>query len=52
METLGYKACHAEGALWYKPMVRLDNNFEYYAYIQLHVDDALEIHHDGMSALK
>jgi len=51
MDTLGYKSCLADPDLWYKPMVRPDDGFEYYAYMLLYVDDCLSVHHDAMSAL-
>ena len=52
MRILGYKPCLADQDLWYKPMVRPEDNFEYYAYVVLYVDDVMAIHHDGVSALK
>ena len=35
MQTLGYKPCKADPDLWYKPMTRPDDGFEYYAYVLL-----------------
>lgn len=52
MGTLGYKPCLADQDVWLKPMVRPSDGHHYYAYVLLYVDDALVIHHDGMSALK
>jgi len=52
MRHLGYKPCKADSDLWYKPMVRLDDEFEYYAYLLLWVDGCLSIHHDAVAALK
>ena len=52
MEHLGYRPCRADPDLWMKPMVRPGDNFEYYAYILLYVDDCLCIHHDAENALK
>jgi hypothetical protein len=51
MGTLGYKSCLADPDLWYKPMVRPDDGFKYYAYMLCYVDDILSIHHDAMTAL-
>jgi hypothetical protein len=34
-----------------KPMVRPDDNFKYYAYVLLYVDDVLVIGHDAMDIL-
>ena len=33
MRTLGYKPCLADQDLWYKLIVRPEDNFEYYAYV-------------------
>ena len=33
-------------------MVRPEDNFEYYAYVLLYVDDVMTIYHDSVSALK
>ena len=52
MRTLGYKPYLADQDLWYKPIVRPEDNFEYYAYILLYVDDMMAVYHDGVSTLK
>ena len=52
MRHLGYKPCLADPDLWYKPMKRPDDNFEYYSYMLLYVDDCLCIHHNAKEALK
>jgi len=52
MRQLGYEPCWADPDLWYKPMIRPDDGFKYYAYILLYVDDCLCIHHDAEGALK
>ena len=51
MRFLDYKPCKGDRDLWYKPMVRPDDGYKYYAYMLLYVDDALAIHHDATSAL-
>jgi hypothetical protein len=51
MRTLGYQQCKADADLWYKPMVRPGDKFEYYAFVLTFVDDCLSIHHDADSAL-
>ena len=51
MRTLGYLPCKADLDLWYKSMVRPEDNFKYYAYMLLYVDDCLVIHHDMEMAL-
>ena len=38
---LGYHSCLAEPDLWYKPMIHLEDNFKYYSYVLLYVDDCL-----------
>ena len=52
MRTLGYEPCKADSDLWWKPMVRPDDGFKYYAYVLLYVDDCIAIHHDGEGALR
>jgi hypothetical protein len=51
MGTLRYKSCLADPDLWYKPMVRPEDGFKYYAYMLCCVDDILSVHHDAMSVL-
>lgn len=38
MKTLGYKSCLADPDLWYKPMVRPEDGFKYYAYMLAYVE--------------
>jgi len=52
MRHLGYKPCKADSDLWYKPMVRPEDNFEYYAYLLLWVDACLSIYHNATAALR
>ena len=51
MRTLGYLPCKADLDLWYKSMVCPEDNFKYYAYMLLYVDDCLAIHHNAETAL-
>jgi hypothetical protein len=51
MRHLGFDPCEADSDLWMKPMVRPDDNFKYYAYVLLYVDDVLVIGHDAMDIL-
>ena len=51
MRTLGYLPCKADPDLWYKLMVRPEDNFKYYAYMLFYIDDCLAIHHDTEMAL-
>ena len=51
MRTLGYLPCKADPDLWYKSMVRPEDNFKCYANMLLYVDDCLAIHHDAEMAL-
>ena len=52
MRNMGYEPCKADPDLWYKPMIRPEDGFKYYAYLLLYVDDCLAIHHDATSALE
>ena len=40
MRHLGYTPCKADPDLWFKPMTRPDDEFQYYVYILLYVDDS------------
>ena len=51
MRTLGYLPCKADPDLWYKSMVCPEDNFKYYAYMLLYIDDCLAIHHNAEMAL-
>ena len=51
MRNLGYTPCKANPDLWFKPEVRPDDGFRYYAYVLLYVDDCLSIHHDAETSL-
>ena len=52
MRDMGYTSCRADPDLWYKPMTRPHDDYQYYAYILCYVDDILVIHHDAMSVLR
>ena len=47
MSQLGYMSCLVDPDQWYKPMVWPEDNFSYYSYILLYVDDCLCICHDA-----
>ena len=47
MQHLGYTSCLADMDLWYKLMVQPEDNFKYYSYILLYVDNCLCICHDA-----
>ena len=51
MHHLGYHSCLADPDLWYKPMVSPDDNFKYYSYVPLYVDDCLCICHNAKQQL-
>ena len=51
MRLLGYEPFRADPDLWFKAQVRPDDDFEYYEYVLLYVDDSLAISHDDMAAL-
>ena len=52
MRHLGWESCKADHDLWFKPEVRKEDGYKYYAYCLLYVDDILVVHHDGLKALK
>ncbi|KAI2495421.1 hypothetical protein MHU86_19096 [Fragilaria crotonensis] len=52
MRHLGWEPCKADHDLWIKPEVRKEDNYRYYAYCLLYVDDILVVHHDGLKALR
>ena len=51
MRLLGYELCRADPDLWFKSQVRPDDNFEYYEYVLLYMDDSFTISHDDMPIL-
>ena len=52
MRHLGWKPCLADQDLWMKAEIRPDDEFKYYAYALLYVDDILVIHHDAELCLR
>ena len=48
---MGYESCLVDQDLWYKPMVRPKDGFEYYAYMLLYDGNALSVSHDPMAEL-
>ena len=38
---LGYESCLVDPDLWYKPEVRKKDNYKYYSYVLVYVDDCL-----------
>ena len=52
MHHLGFSLCPADLDVWMKPMVRLEDGFDYYAYILIYVDNVMVIHHDADSVLQ
>ena len=51
MHHLGYKSCLPDLDLWYKAEVRKEDNYKYYSYVLLYVDDFLCIHHSAEEEL-
>ncbi len=51
MRHMGYTSCKADPNLWMKEELRHDDNFKYYSYILVYVDDIHVVHHDAMSVL-
>jgi len=52
MRHLDWKPCPADPDLWYKFQTRPEDNFEYYGYVLLWVDDVLAIHHDAEKVIR
>ena len=48
---LGYDSCHADPHFLYIPMVYPADNFKYYSYVLLYVDDCLCICHNAEQEL-
>ena len=48
MRQMGYTSCKANPDLWMKAELRPDDNFKYYSYILIYVDDILVAHHYAM----
>ena len=48
---LGYHSCLADPDFWYKPMVSPEDNFKYYSYVLLYVDNYLCICHNAKQEL-
>ena len=51
MYHLGSHSCLADPDLWYKPMVRPEDNFKYYSCVLLYVDNCLCICHNAEQEL-
>ena len=51
MHYLGFLPCPADLDLYMKPMVRPEDEFEYYAYVLIYVDDVMVIHQDADTVL-
>lgn len=52
MHHLGWEPCKADNDLYYKPMTRPEDGFEYYAYCLLYIDDVLMISHDALPEIE
>ena len=52
MRHLGWKPCPADPDLWYKLETRPEDNFEYYGYVLLWIDDVLAIHHNAEKVIR
>ena len=48
---LGHTSCLADPDLWYRPMVRPEDNYNYYSYVLLYVDNCLCICHDAKAEI-
>ena len=47
MRHLGYTSCLADPDLWYRPMVRPEDNYNYYSYVLLYVYNCSCVCHDA-----
>ena len=52
MRHLGYEPCKADPDLWMKPRTRPEDDYVYYSYVLIYVDDILAISHDAMGDLR
>jgi Reverse transcriptase (RNA-dependent DNA polymerase) len=52
MRHLGYTRCKADPDLWMKAATRPEDDFQYYAYILLYIDDVLCISHDSVGEIR
>jgi hypothetical protein len=52
MRYMGYTPCKADPDLWMKAASRPEDDFRYYAYVLLCVDDVLCIAHDAVDEIK
>jgi hypothetical protein len=51
MRYMGYTPCKADPDLWMKIAIRPDDDFKYYAYILLYVDDVLCVAHNAVDEI-
>ena len=51
MHHLGFLPFPTDLNIWMKPMVRPEDGFDYYAYVQIYLDDVIVIHHNTESVL-
>ena len=51
MRQMGYTSCKANPDLLMRAELQTDDNFKYYSYILITVDDILVVHHNAMSVL-
>ena len=51
LHHLAFLICPSNLDIWVKPMVRPEDGFDYYAYVIIHVEDVMVIHHDSESVI-
>ena len=51
MQHLGFLPYPVDLDLWTKPIVRPEDEFDYYAYLLIYVDFVMLIHHDAESLI-
>jgi hypothetical protein len=51
LQQLGYKSCLADPDVWFCPATK-DNDYQYYEYVLVYVDDLLVLSHQGEKTMK
>ncbi len=51
LQQLGYKSCLADPDVWFRPATK-DNDYQYYEYVLVYVDDLLVLSHQGEKTMK
>ena len=49
---LGYESCLEDQDFWFKPELNISNEYNWYSYILLYVDDIMYIHHGTETTIR